>query len=78
MRPDDDVSGRIYQAGQSGEFTVTVASGEWAWTAAAARDALDALRREVGKAVVGQDAAVTGWSARAVWSDGVRSCPWRR
>ena len=27
--PDDDVSGRIYQAGQAGEFTTTVASGDW-------------------------------------------------
>ena len=36
--PDDDVSGRIYQAGQTGEFTVTVASGDWAWTTGAARD----------------------------------------
>ena len=35
---DDDVSGVIYQAGQTGEFTTTVASGDWAWTAAAARD----------------------------------------
>ena len=36
--PDDDVTGRIYQAGQTGEFTVTVASGDWTWTTGAARD----------------------------------------
>ena len=36
--PDDDVSGRIYQAGQAGEFTTTVASGDWTWTTGAARD----------------------------------------
>ena len=35
---DDDMSGRIYQAAQTGEFTTMVASGDWAWTTAAARD----------------------------------------
>ena len=46
--PDDDVSGRIYQAGQTGEFTTTVASGDWAWTAAAARDVKHALTGALG------------------------------
>ncbi|WP_271437724.1 hypothetical protein [Micrococcus luteus] len=41
--PDDDISGRTYQAGQAGEFTVTVASGDWAWTTPAARDVKHAL-----------------------------------
>ena len=38
--PVDDVavSGKIYQAGQTGEFTTTVASGKWSWTVQAARD----------------------------------------
>lgn len=40
---DDDVSGMTYQAGQSGEFTTTVASGDWAWTTSAARDVKHAL-----------------------------------
>ena len=41
--PDDDVTGRIYGAGQTGEFTVTVASGDWTWTTGAARDVKHAL-----------------------------------
>ena len=46
--PDDDVSGRIYQAGQAGEFTVTVASGDWAWTVPAARDVKHTLTDALG------------------------------
>lgn len=40
---DDDVTGRVYQAAQTSTLTVTVASGDRAWTMQAARHVRHAL-----------------------------------
>lgn len=48
---DDDRSGVLYQAGQSGEFTVTVASGDHWWTTQAAADVRHALTGALDGAV---------------------------